>query len=117
MRDGSSGSPQKVRAEQLRQELASARCMRAHGVPNYPDPSSSSGGQVGPPAGINPQAPAIRSAARACGAGGSGISIGRLSMQRLFPSTINMQSPAYKQLDDRELDHAHVVNQLAIARR
>ena len=66
------GPPPKVRAQELRQELAFARCMRAHGVPNFPDPSSSSSGaQAGPPAGIDPQSPAFRSAARVCGAGGS----------------------------------------------
>ena len=70
------GPPPKVRAQQLRQELAFARCMRAHGVPNFPDPSSSSA-QAGLPAGINPQSPAFRSAARVCGAGGAGnIAIG-----------------------------------------
>lgn len=69
-------SPQ-VSAEQRRQELALARCMRAHGVPNYPDPTSSAGGPSGPTAGIDPQSPAFRSAASACGAGGSGnIGIG-----------------------------------------
>lgn len=70
------GPPPKVRAQQLRQELAFARCMRAHGVPNFPDPSSS-GGQDGLAAGIDPQSPAFQSAARVCGAGGSGnIAIG-----------------------------------------
>ncbi len=64
------GPPPKVRAQQLRQELAFARCMRAHGVPNFPDPSSS-GAQAGPPAGIDPQSPAFQTAARVCGAGGS----------------------------------------------
>jgi hypothetical protein len=73
-----SGSPPpKVRAQQLRQQLAFAHCMRAHGVQNFPDPSSSSG-QGALPAGINPQSPAFRTAARECGAGGTGhISIGR----------------------------------------
>ncbi|MGH2870991.1 MAG: hypothetical protein ACRDL5_00820, partial [Solirubrobacteraceae bacterium] len=52
------GPPASVRAQQLRQELALARCMRAHGVPSYPDPSASSGGQVGLPAVIDPQSPA-----------------------------------------------------------
>jgi hypothetical protein len=67
------GPPPKVRAQQLRQELAFARCMRAHGVPNFPDPSSSSNGQVGPTAaGIDPQSPAFQSAVRVCGVGGAG---------------------------------------------
>jgi hypothetical protein len=66
------GPPPRIRAHQLRQELAFARCMRAHAVPNFPDPPSSSGGQDGLPAGINPQSPAFRTAARECGARGSG---------------------------------------------
>jgi hypothetical protein len=69
------GPPPKVRTQQLRQELAFARCMRAHGVPSFPDPSSS-GAQAGLPAGINPQSPAFRSAARVCGARGGNIEIG-----------------------------------------
>jgi hypothetical protein len=70
------GPTPKVRAEQVRQELAFARCMRAHGVPNFPDPSSS-GAQGGLPAGIDPQSPAFESAARVCGTGGAGnITIG-----------------------------------------
>ncbi len=69
-------SPQ-VSAEQRRQALAFARCMRAHGVPNFPDPTFSGGGSAGTPAGINPQSPMFRSAARVCGAGGAGnIAIG-----------------------------------------
>ena len=49
--------------------------MRAHGVPNFPDPSSS-GAQVGLAAGIDPESPAFQSAARVCGAGGGNIEIG-----------------------------------------
>jgi hypothetical protein len=69
------GPPPKVRAQQLRQELAFARCMRAHGMPNFPDPTSSSGAQAGPPSGIDPQSPAFRAAARVCGGGGGGGNI------------------------------------------
>ena len=63
-------SPQ-VGAEQRAQSLAFARCMRAHGVPNFPDPTFS-GGPSQLPTGINTQSPAFRSAARVCGAGGNG---------------------------------------------
>ncbi len=66
------GPPAKVQAQQLRHELTLARCMRDRGVPNFPDPSSSSRGEVGLPAGLDPQSPAFRSAARECGAGDSG---------------------------------------------
>jgi hypothetical protein len=45
--------------------LQLARCMRAHGVSNFPDPRPGGGGiQLGP--GVNPQSPAFQSAKRAC---------------------------------------------------
>lgn len=62
--------------------LQTARCMRAHGIPDFPDPTTSPpgrGGTGGPrlvlgrdglflalPAGMNPGTPAFRSAAAAC---------------------------------------------------
>ena len=56
----------------LAQTLAYARCMRAHGVPNFPDPQTSGGG-VGQSAGIgidlggiNVNSPQFRSANHAC---------------------------------------------------
>ena len=45
--------------------LEYARCMRAHGVPNFPDPSPAGGLAI--PNGINTAAPAFVSAQRACG--------------------------------------------------
>lgn len=49
--------------------LHHAECMRAHGVPNYPDPTIPSHGppNTGPPPGINTNAPAFTRAASACG--------------------------------------------------
>jgi hypothetical protein len=44
--------------------LKMAQCMRAHGVPGFPDPSG--GGPVVIPNGINADAPAFQSAQRAC---------------------------------------------------
>jgi len=41
--------------------IAFARCMRAHGVPGFPDPSGS-GGQLGPFSGINPASPQFQAA-------------------------------------------------------
>jgi len=43
--------------------------MRAHGVSNFPDPSSNGRGiqlSVGPSSGVNPQAPAFQAAQKAC---------------------------------------------------
>ncbi len=51
--------------------LKHAQCMRAHGVPNYPDPTIPSHGPImtGPPPGINTNSPAFQQAATACGGG------------------------------------------------
>lgn len=43
-----------------------ANCMRAHGVPNFPDPGGGGGIQVPAGSGINPQSPAFQSAQKAC---------------------------------------------------
>jgi hypothetical protein len=47
------------------QALQFARCMRAHGVSNFPDPAGH-GIQIGPGSGINPQSPAFQTAQNAC---------------------------------------------------
>jgi hypothetical protein len=41
--------------------VAFARCMRAHGVPNFPDPNGQ-GGQLGPGSGIDPRSPQYQAA-------------------------------------------------------
>jgi hypothetical protein len=41
-----------------------ADCMRAHGVPNFPDPSAGGGSQF--PSGISPSSPAFKSAQQMC---------------------------------------------------
>jgi hypothetical protein len=46
--------------------LELARCMRAHGVPNFPDPGPGGGLELTPGSGINPQSPSFQSAQRAC---------------------------------------------------
>jgi|SRR5579884_1165959 len=57
--------------------LAMARCMRAHGVPNFPDPQlrTSPGGGIGvrmggPGSGLDPSSPAFQNAAKVCMRGG-----------------------------------------------
>jgi hypothetical protein len=58
------------------QAVKFADCVRAHGVPSFPDPSGGGGGVNLAGTGINPQSPAFRSARGACarlalgGAGG-----------------------------------------------
>jgi hypothetical protein len=52
------------------QALAMSRCMRSHGVPNFPDPQFQSGGRIGIQLngnGINPNSPAFQAAQKACG--------------------------------------------------
>jgi hypothetical protein len=42
--------------------------MRAHGVPNFPDPSPNGATQIGGPrSGINPKSPSFQAAQKACG--------------------------------------------------
>jgi hypothetical protein len=50
------------------QGLALAKCMRAHGVPNFPDPDAS--GAI-PPNSVNLNSPAIKAAFQACHPSGS----------------------------------------------
>ena len=45
--------------------LEFSRCMRTHGVTNFPDPPPGSGG-IQIPDNVNPQSPAFRSAQQAC---------------------------------------------------
>jgi hypothetical protein len=45
------------------QELQLAKCMRSHGVPNFPDPNASGGLSL---TGINPNSPALKAALQAC---------------------------------------------------
>jgi hypothetical protein len=62
-------------AQQTQRGLQFARCMRSHGVPNFPDPkviTGPGGNQEAYLSGINPQSPAFQSAAKACGGGPKG---------------------------------------------
>jgi hypothetical protein len=55
--------------------LKLARCMRSHGVPDYPDPTYRNGRPTQQPLttfGIKPDAPAVQRAEKACGGGSPG---------------------------------------------
>lgn len=55
--------------QQYDQALAYAKCMRSHGVPNYPDPTRKNGGVeagVGPNSGIDTNSPQFKAASQAC---------------------------------------------------
>ena len=66
------GPPANVPESVKLSELRFARCMRAHGLPNYPDPIFPAGGGVGRrlPSGVTPDSPAFQTAAKACGNSG-----------------------------------------------
>jgi hypothetical protein len=63
------GPPPQLTAQQKQRALTFARCMRAHGVPHFPDPTFSAGPgkATGPPVGMDPSSPAFMHAAEACG--------------------------------------------------
>jgi hypothetical protein len=46
--------------------LEFAKCMRAHGVTNFPDPGGSGNIELAPGSGLNPQSPAFQTAQKAC---------------------------------------------------
>jgi hypothetical protein len=71
---GSSGKPGATSGSPAHSgALALASCMRAHGVPNFPDPVAGGGGVNLDGTGIDPQAPAFKSAQETCGGlGGKG---------------------------------------------
>src|ERR1700744_959348 len=74
---GQSGDTGTTAKSAVNQGLKFAGCMRAHGVSNFPDPSSSGGIDIAPGSGLDPQAPAFQAAQKACGkllpGGGPGI--------------------------------------------
>ncbi len=68
---GSSGSPGTLSASHFKQDFVDyASCMRAHGLPSYPDPRFGSGGDgvkvTISPGGLDPNTPAFKSADTAC---------------------------------------------------
>jgi len=72
----------------LADSLKFVKCMRSHGVPNLPDPSSGGGIQI--PQGVSPQSPAFQSAQKACGSlipgptgGGPGSETRKLALLHL----------------------------------
>jgi hypothetical protein len=76
---GSSNKPSRTTGSRTHsQALEFADCMRARGVPSFPDPSGGGGGTDLAGTGVNPQSPAFRSARAACarlapGGGGGGV--------------------------------------------
>lgn len=60
-----SGPP--ISPKEQTEYLQAAACIRAHGIPNFPDPTFSGGGvHIPKTAGINPHSPQVRAAEEAC---------------------------------------------------
>lgn len=73
---GGGTGPPPISGAQQEQMIAKARCIRTHGVPNFPDPTFGPGGEgvgINLAPGDNPQGPAVRRAARACAHVGTNI--------------------------------------------
>jgi hypothetical protein len=62
------GGPHPLTAVDKAKLVANARCMREHGVPNFPDPIFPPGGGVEMQfQGLNPNSPAFQHASKVCG--------------------------------------------------
>jgi hypothetical protein len=68
IKQATGGQPPRATAAQRRAALDFSRCMRRHGVPDYPDPVFKNGG-IGeaPPPSMSPTAPALLRAQKLCG--------------------------------------------------
>jgi hypothetical protein len=65
---GSSGSgASSAGASHHQSFLNFSKCMRSHGVPDFPDPQAGGGIEITPADGITPGSPAMRSAQGSCG--------------------------------------------------
>jgi hypothetical protein len=64
------GPPPAVSESEKQAAIANAECMRKHGVPNFPDPTFSGGQLSAGLGGVDPQSPAFKRAAAACGGAG-----------------------------------------------
>jgi hypothetical protein len=63
---GSSHKPNHSGGSKSNNGIEFSACMRAHGVPNFPDPGAGGGIQIGSNSGVNPQSPAFQTAQNTC---------------------------------------------------
>jgi hypothetical protein len=68
-------SPPPVSPQEMRKLLAVSRCMRAHGVPSFPDPNPVTGDMT-TPGGISRSSPTVLAALRACSSLGRAAGLG-----------------------------------------
>ena len=66
---------QHVSPQEMQKLLAVSRCMRAHGVPSFPDPNPTTG-ELATPAGIDRNSPQVVAALRACSSLGRAAGLG-----------------------------------------
>jgi hypothetical protein len=64
-----------VSTQEMQKLLAVSHCMRAHGVPNFPDPNPTTG-ELAAPAGIDRNSPQVLAALRACRSLGQAAGLG-----------------------------------------
>jgi hypothetical protein len=67
--------PAHVSRQEIQKLLAVSRCMRAHGIPDFPDPNPITG-HLGTAAGIDETSPQVLAALRACSALGRAAGLG-----------------------------------------
>jgi len=72
---GPSTPRQHVSPQEMRKLLAVSRCMRAHGIANFPDPNPVTG-ELATPAGIDKSSPQVVAALRACSSLGRAAGLG-----------------------------------------
>ena len=68
-------SPPHANPQEMQKLLAVSRCMRAHGIPNFPDPNPTTG-ELTAPAGISKNSPQALAALRACRSLGQAAGLG-----------------------------------------
>src|ERR1019366_2641493 len=80
LRPGAGSPPPPISLAQQKSFVANAKCMRKHGVPNFPDPVFGPGGRgIGYPPGLRFRASAINLANKACAHVGTPLPLGGLA--------------------------------------
>jgi hypothetical protein len=106
-----SGGPQpaKTHADFLKY----SQCMRAHGVPNFPDPSPGGGLQIDSSSGVDPRSPSFQTAQQACqkllpGGGPSNHPMSAQARQRLLASAQCMRTHGVPNFPDPVIQGGNV---------
>jgi hypothetical protein len=68
LKPGSQSGP--ITSQDLAEDLKFAECMRSHGEPDFPDPSSNGSFKISPSSGISPQSSTFQKADQACRSAG-----------------------------------------------